>query len=42
MCWVLDFFNINFVDMELISLFMCICFLYVFFLFSFSDPTGSE
>lgn len=32
-CWVLDFFNINFVDMEL-SEFKCLCayvFLHVFF-----------
>lgn len=43
-CWVLDFFNINFVDTEL-SKFKCLC-AYIFyiscFLFSFSDSTGSE
>lgn len=44
-CWVLDFFNINFVAMEL-SKFKCLCayvfYISFFFLFSFSDPTGRE
>lgn len=43
-CWVLNFFNINCVDMEL-SKFKCLCvyvFYISFFLISFSDPTGSE
>lgn len=34
MCWVLDFFNINFVDMEL-SKFKCLC-AYVFYISFFS------
>lgn len=43
-CWVLDFFNINFVATEL-GKFKCLCasvFYISFFLFRFSDPTGSE
>lgn len=41
-CWVLDFFNINFVATEL-GKFKCSCasvFYISFFLFHFSDPTG--